>query len=321
MKNQSYYLRQKFSNLNWSKPNNQLKKLYFYVILALLLPMTVFGNGLNYSFSNPTQIISGADTFHVVDVMVAAQTVAPEKMGVGRIYFEYNEMAFGAYVGVNPSTTIIFSDTSFLLGTIDGNGIFKNYYYVVTGNDVIQTSNRFHVRWDQYVSEECLLEEISQVPRKLFSLQLKYAPGGTAFSPNLCFTTDPNYIDLVYSPCGPFTGMSCSPGNIVADCSSHVGQVIKPNNYDCGLNTSNEILEPSVDYRVFPNPTNDFLTVAVDQTQEMTYQLFGVHGSLLREGLISGQAVLETNELAVGTYFLRLNTDNVSVVERVVVAR
>jgi len=85
--------------------------------------------------------------------------------------------------------------------------------------------------------------------------------------------------------------------------------------------SSNEETDASFSYTVFPNPANDYLTVETEETQEMTYQLFDVHGRLLSEGLFSGQAVVGTDQLAVGTYYLRLSAGEASVVEKVVIAR
>lgn len=294
-----------------------IKQGLLALLFTLILPIAVFGNGFNYSFANERDTIIGADTYYLADVLVANQAATPEKMGLGRIYFEYNQNAFGTLLGSNPDTEIQFNN-SYLLGTIDANGFFQNYSYVHTLNDLVFTPNRFGVSWDQYIAEDCLLEEVTQVPRKLLGLKLKYLSGGTQFLPDLCFTTDSLYIDQVYTACGPFSGMTCDPGNTVADCQNDLGTQITLNSYDCGLTSSNELPDQAYAYTVFPNPTSDLLTIELEGGQETSYALFDLQGRLINEGIVTGSTTLDTKELAVGTYYLRLG---VGVVEKVLVSR
>jgi len=85
--------------------------------------------------------------------------------------------------------------------------------------------------------------------------------------------------------------------------------------------SSNEDIPVSFTYSVFPNPVSDHLTVSVEGGLETVFQLYDVGGRLLQEGQFTGSTQLDTERLGVGTYFLRLNADGDSVVERVVVAR
>lgn len=304
---------------NLKRPNLQLKTGYIMLFIAVfVLPQSLFSNGLNYSFANERDSISGTDTFYLVDVMVATQTPTPQKIGMGRIYFDYNEDAFGTLVGANPSTLVHSNNPSYLLGTMGPNGYFLHYYYVHTGSDLTGATNRFYVGWDQYIAEDCLNEEVTQTPRKLFGVQLKYIPGGSQFLPDLCFSMDPSSINHVLSSCGPFSGMTCDPGNIVTDCVSHTGTVLLPNDYQCNQISNLTIVEPSANHFLYPNPAKDYLNVEIKNGQEASYQIFDLQGRLVKESMFIKRTTIDTNELPVGTYYLRLS---IGVVEKIIVAR
>lgn len=319
------------SNPSQNSPLHQTTSINFrstgllkqLVLLALLfvvsLPSTVFANGFNYSLVNQRDTIIGVDTFQLSDVFVSNLTATPKKIGFGKLFFEYNVNAMGQFLGINPSTEIKYPQP-YLLGTQEQNSMFNNYFYVITGIDPV-APNLFYVSWDQYIAEECLLEEVTQVPRRLFGLKLKYASGGTNFSPDVCFFQDSLYIDQVYSSCGPFSGMSCAPGDFVADCQGHVGSAITLNTYECSFTSSNEVTDQSFSYTVFPNPTDSYLTIELEGTHKAEYQLFDVHGRLLDTGVFREQVRLETDDLVVGTYFLRLGVGDSFRVEKVVVLR
>lgn len=85
--------------------------------------------------------------------------------------------------------------------------------------------------------------------------------------------------------------------------------------------TSNENTDNSFEYIVFPNPADTYLSIELEGALEASYQLFDVKGRLLRTGQFTGQERLETDELMVGTYFLRLSAGDSIVVEKVVVLR
>lgn len=85
--------------------------------------------------------------------------------------------------------------------------------------------------------------------------------------------------------------------------------------------SSNETADVAFEYTVFPNPTDSDLTIELEGTIEAEYHLFDVNGRLIRTGVFTEQTILETDELAVGTYFLRLSAEDSFVVEKVVIAR
>lgn len=85
--------------------------------------------------------------------------------------------------------------------------------------------------------------------------------------------------------------------------------------------SSNETVDVPFEYAVFPNPTESYLTIELEGTLEAEYQLYDVNGRLLETGEFNERTVVETDELAVGTYFLRLSAEDTSVVEKIVVAR
>ncbi len=67
---------------------------------------------------------------------------------------------------------------------------------------------------------------------------------------------------------------------------------------------------------VYPNPTNDFLTLELDaersrSTQSMSYQLYDINGKLLQSEKITGnQTNIVMSEFAVATYFVKVIQGN-----------
>lgn len=66
----------------------------------------------------------------------------------------------------------------------------------------------------------------------------------------------------------------------------------------------------AVELSVYPNPTDDFLTltVAFDKYLDVEFQLFDVNGKCLDSSMIvSTKTLLDMHSLASGTYFVRIN--------------
>jgi|GEM_PF-5612568 len=239
-----------------------------YTILAFLICCALFSrvaaNGVDLTFANSAVTVVGGDTYYSVDVLIASQSNNKQKVGIGKVFLTYDTHAFGPDVGHNPSTEIIYNTPDYLLGTKDQNNVFNNYYYVQPGNSHYNDPNRLMIRWDQYICEQCLVEEINQTPRKLFRIKLKYIPGGTLFGPNLCFDTDPNHVDQVFKPCGPFVGMDCTPGNTVADCQNYFGGQYNSYSYDCAITNA-------CGFTTIANNTSDIANVCEDPSGWVHY--------------------------------------------------
>jgi len=65
----------------------------------------------------------------------------------------------------------------------------------------------------------------------------------------------------------------------------------------------------SLECKVYPNPTNDFLTLTIKDydIQYLSYQLMGLNGNLIEsKKVLSGEIVIGMRSLPSGTYFLWL---------------
>lgn len=243
----------------------------FYTLLVLFFGFTmlnqVSANGIDLFFANSAVTVAAGDTFYSVDVMIKANANNSQKVGFGKVYFTYNTDAFGAQAGANPANEVIYNSTDYLLGTVDNNGFFKNYYYVLILPSATSSSNTFYVSWDQYIAEDCLTETINNhTPRKLFRLKFKYIPGGTQYGPNLCFDTNPMHVDLVHEPCGPYSGMTCNPGNTVADCLNYTGGKYNNYKYTCGITNA-------CGFTTIANSTSDIANYCEDQSTGWVHYL------------------------------------------------
>lgn len=72
----------------------------------------------------------------------------------------------------------------------------------------------------------------------------------------------------------------------------------------------------ALNYQVYPNPTSDRLVLEIDSPDLsfLSYQLYGVNGSLLQSGQVdSHRTVLSVENLAVGSYFLKVLRDQTPV--------
>jgi len=64
---------------------------------------------------------------------------------------------------------------------------------------------------------------------------------------------------------------------------------------------------------VFPNPTNDFLTLKIEnyKIKNLSYQFFGINGELIsKKKLISNLTTISLAKLPSGTYFLKVILTN-----------
>lgn len=82
--------------------------------------------------------------------------------------------------------------------------------------------------------------------------------------------------------------------------------------YEISVITSNSDDAIDLDYKVFPNPANDALTLKVPQKYcgKSSYTLYDVAGNVIIKAVISNQEVVfETAHLAKGIYFLSISGD------------
>jgi len=186
--------------------------------LFMLFCLPAFAQDVIFEFANAQQTSSGGNTFYEVDVLVS--TSSSFKMGSGQLYFDYNPQAFGTSVTANNQVTV--STAGYILGQLTGPfGIYGNF----TTND--NTSARVSFSWLQSFSSGCITSDnVTPTAMPLFHLQLQYIPGGTAFSPDVCFTSAPPFDDQTFTACGPG---ACA----VVDCGSVPGVRIINDAFDC----------------------------------------------------------------------------------------
>lgn len=84
-------------------------------------------------------------------------------------------------------------------------------------------------------------------------------------------------------------------------------------------------IEPQKLNTVFPNPTNGLITIAFEKNMNGTYQIFDINGMLIvDEGKVNNQTELQielSQKLKSGIYILKVNTENNSFTEKIILNR
>jgi hypothetical protein len=64
----------------------------------------------------------------------------------------------------------------------------------------------------------------------------------------------------------------------------------------------------SVQFKIYPNPTNGFLYMQSEVDQPLTWQVYAANGALMRSGKMMGQIdMLDTRDLPNGLYFIKVS--------------
>lgn len=89
----------------------------------------------------------------------------------------------------------------------------------------------------------------------------------------------------------------------------------------CDISVSTEeLIDPSQKYRVFPNPTNDFLTITGDLENSEIVILNHLGQVVFNQKVHTNNAILNVGKLGVGTYLVQISNDSGLVVEKFIVA-
>lgn len=65
-----------------------------------------------------------------------------------------------------------------------------------------------------------------------------------------------------------------------------------------------ELTDPIV--TIYPNPTTDYLHIAIENQNEMFYKILNIHGEVIKSGKLDSYYTIDVRNLVDGTYFLSL---------------
>jgi|AntRauMFilla1563_2_1112583.scaffolds.fasta_scaffold08693_3 hypothetical protein len=109
--------------------------------------------------------------------------------------------------------------------------------------------------------------------------------------------------------------LTYSVGEIILDFKpSTAGSVsegiIQPQEIFSALNTDYNAI--SLQYKVYPNPTSDFLQLTLDNTLDnLRYELIDISGRIISKKTIrSKKTIINLKNISVGFYFLKLTRNN-----------
>ena len=281
-----------------------MKSTITFLTLCFFALITQAQN-IEFTFANAEITNDGTDDYYEVDILVATvDNLADFKMGVGLLYINYNNAAFGENIKNNGH--VIFSYP-------DGEDYIRNDKNVIGyySGDVINdnTVSRVAYAFDQSASAGTFLaNNVTATPRKLVHLAIKFID--SSLDPMIAFEdneTQPPGVDQgrdqFYTACGPFTD-----GIAVADCTNYPGTQLQ----DANFTSTDAVLSANKDlalngFSVHPNPVKNRVYVS-GGTVPKRIEVFGIDGKkLLDESDVDNVGV---DQLSNGMYLVKLSAPN-----------
>ncbi|MEM6722751.1 MAG: T9SS type A sorting domain-containing protein [Bacteroidota bacterium] len=191
-----------------------------------LLASNLTAQNLNFSIGNKTS----TNTYLTFDVLLSSDV--PFKLGSGQVYFNFNPIAFGAWIHTNSNVSVSFPDGSVLNQQyLSFLPIYNNFIL----ND--NTGDRFSFSWQQAFSSGAIeTENINNTPVLLFQVRMNFEPGGSTQPDDLCFEAGDLFDDQTFTACGPTTAT-------VADCFSEPGMQLIDDLFTCDVPLPIELLD------------------------------------------------------------------------------
>lgn len=107
--------------------------------------------------------------------------------------------------------------------------------------------------------------------------------------------------------------------------SYSVGQVVYTNNTGTNGSVAQGVQQPfeisttlginqttiSLELSIYPNPTTNYLTLKVEKTNNLNYQLFDIQGRIIKNKKVEDNTTLiAVGDLPIATYFLKVTKNN-----------
>ncbi len=263
--------------------------------------------------------VTGTDVFFDVYLNETAGSTGPIYLGNADFYIFYDPAAFNnplvsVELDPNPPNGLQGGYCSFLPTNTGGtNGDFCRFLYNTNQSTTFVGNNQIAINLNgpSPGTQTAFLDNMALIDTQLSTHRLgTYKITGYNNTPfNLIWDTSMGFKTQVFT---------------LEDTAPFFSSEVVLTHTDSPLigTSSNEETAITFGYSVFPNPTNQYLTIEVEGTQESEFRLFDVNGRLLNTGLFTGRTVLETAALPSGAYFLKLsNAENEFAVEKVIVTR
>lgn len=209
-----------------------MKTPVIFLLAGLLLPLQYSAaTNISFTLANAQIVNENGNLWYQVDVF--ASTTAAFKLGTGQVYFNYNTAAFGPSVKANAAIVVEQPEGSVLAQVYSVNRAFYGTF-IIRDN----TNSRVSFAWTQSLSAGSYPgNNILTGPTWLFRLHLKYLPGQTGQSPDVCFEQGPTYLDLQFTACGPFNPPQNPNSPDFSDCEeANASQQIFDDAFDCTVN-------------------------------------------------------------------------------------
>ena len=81
---------------------------------------------------------------------------------------------------------------------------------------------------------------------------------------------------------------------------------------DCATTSINDINRPQVQFKVFPNPFNQEVTIAIKSVQNTEFKIYNMIGELVSNGKLNSQInTIDLSSLAPNVYILDIENQSI----------
>ncbi|MCF7561878.1 T9SS type A sorting domain-containing protein [Sabulilitoribacter multivorans] len=246
---------------------------------VLLYKVACSPNQIYFSFDNAQNTNDGINDYYEVDVMVHGDSSFG--LGSGKLFFTYNNEAFGEYINAYEGVDISFPD-----GYILEQGVSNKFETFDNTNG--DSTNRFSFNFIQYINNPD--KNVNTTPAKLFHLKMKYLD--ISKPPMIAFESDGIYDDQFN------IGTGFSINKITNDFFDNSGSALS-------INEDNLL----ADILVYPNPTNSFVNIKGNLNDVNNVSIYSISGKKLLE-LKNEFDKIDISNLQSGIYFLKITSGN-----------
>lgn len=274
--------------------------LQLILLVLLTVSSTVMTQNITYSFANATISSNGTDSYYEADIMIA--TDSDFVLGMGQLYFNYNNDAFNEnIIGMNDVTAIpsgISNGDYVLYRTASGSDI----YNIVTNDN---TNTIFSYAWTQEASaSDCITITASGSPHKLFRLKMKMINTSIELNEIVSLNTSLSHGLTFTASTTPTTADATQLTNDTFDSSENTFTIVWTGAVDNDWNTAENWLSnsiPTSTANIFiPNTVTNFPTITDSSVRGVGTVTIESGASFISQSPISGNI----------TYQRTLNSSN-----------
>ncbi|WP_460220311.1 FG-GAP-like repeat-containing protein [Psychroserpens sp. MEBiC05023] len=264
----------------------------------------VLSPSITVAFDNAEITNDGSNDYYEADIFISS--TEDFKLGSGQLYINYNEAAFGSNISSNGSLEYSQPNGSILGEILSGFPVYKDFIE----ND--NTTSRVSISFQQGISSGTMpIDNVIATPKLLCHIKILYQ--NAAIDPNICFDTDPVFLDQFFTACGPESfGFP--------DCTNNPGIQILDDTYDCseaGVETLNVNDFTLNSITLYPNPVDNILYLKGVTSDLNKIDIFNINGQLINT-IESNFNQIDVSQLDPAVYLIKFYTTKSTTVKRLI---